>query len=179
MHALATASNNCPQDIAVAEAAVAIDREGRVIGHFVLEIETAEPAIGEMKLDLLAQLALMPDAVAVADNQHSQHQFRINRRSADLTIERLQLATELSQYTRHDRIDPAQQMAFGDQFIEVERVKQPALIARLLAHHHQTPLPTPPSNGITAQPRSRALFQQHRPTAEVSWCQATGPCRED
>ena len=120
-----------PQDIAVTEAAVAIDREGRVVGHFVLEIETAEPAIGEMKLDLLAQLALIPDAVAVADNQHPQHQFGINRGPADLTIESLQLATELGQYARHDRIDPAQQMVFGDQFIEVERVKQPALIARL------------------------------------------------
>ena len=35
-----------PQDIAVTEAAVAIDREGRVVGYFVLEVETAEPAIG-------------------------------------------------------------------------------------------------------------------------------------
>jgi hypothetical protein len=121
-----------------------------------------------MKLDLLAQLALMPDAIAVADNQHPQHQFGINRGAADLTIERSQLPTELGQYAGHNRIDPAQQMAFGDQFIEVERVKQPALITRLPTHHHQTPSPTPPSNGITAQPTSRALFQHHRPISDAA-----------
>jgi hypothetical protein len=37
-----------------------------VIRHFVVEIEAAEPAIGEMKFDILAQLALEPGAVAVA-----------------------------------------------------------------------------------------------------------------
>src|SRR4029077_13583515 len=81
--------------IAVAEPAVTIDREGRVIRHFVVEIEAAEPAIGEMKLDILAQLALEPDAVAVPDDQHPQHQLRINRRPTDLAVERFQLLSEL------------------------------------------------------------------------------------
>jgi hypothetical protein len=32
-----------------------IDRECRVIWHFVVEIEATKPAVGEMELDLLAQ----------------------------------------------------------------------------------------------------------------------------
>ena len=125
-----------PQDIAVAEAAVAIDREGRVVGHFVLEVETAEPAIGQMKLDLFAQLALIPDAVAVADNQHPQHQFGIDRRSTDLAIERFQLLSELDQNPRHDRIETAQEVVLRNAFFEVERIEQPTLIPRLPSHHH-------------------------------------------
>jgi hypothetical protein len=61
------------------EPAVAINRECRMIGYFVLEIETTEPAISEVKLDLLAQLTLETDAVAVTDNQHPKHELGINR----------------------------------------------------------------------------------------------------
>jgi hypothetical protein len=43
-----------------------------VIGHFVVEIETAEPMIGEVELDLFVQLAPESDAVAVGDNEHPQ-----------------------------------------------------------------------------------------------------------
>ena len=64
MHALTTVSKSCSKDIAVTEAAVAIDRERRVMGHLVVESEATEPTIGEVKFDLLAQLALEADAVS-------------------------------------------------------------------------------------------------------------------
>jgi hypothetical protein len=80
-----------------------------VIRHLVVEIEAAEPTIGEVELDLLAQLSLEADAVAVADDEHPQHELGIDRRSADLAVERLQLLAKLGQQTRH--VDSAQQMA--------------------------------------------------------------------
>src|SRR5262245_17905854 len=80
-----------PQDISVTKASVSIDRECRVVGNLVFEIEATEPPICKMQLDLLAQFALEADAVAVADNQHPQHQLRIDRGPADLAVERLQL----------------------------------------------------------------------------------------
>src|SRR5690242_10870521 len=43
-----------PQDVAIAEAAVAIDRERRVIRHLVIEVQTTEPSISEVHLDFLA-----------------------------------------------------------------------------------------------------------------------------
>jgi hypothetical protein len=43
--------------VAVAKAAVTIDRERRVIRNLSLEIKPAEPAIGKVELDLLTQLA--------------------------------------------------------------------------------------------------------------------------
>jgi hypothetical protein len=50
------------QDVAVAEAAIAIDRERRMIGNRVIEIEPAEPSVGQMQLDFLAQPPLEADA---------------------------------------------------------------------------------------------------------------------
>src|SRR5262249_39982865 len=44
-----------PKEMTVAEAAMTIDRERRVIGHLVVEIQAAEPPISEVKLDFLAQ----------------------------------------------------------------------------------------------------------------------------
>ena len=52
------------QEVAVAEAAVPIDRKCRVIWYFVVEIEAAKPAVGEMQFYLLAQLPLKANAIA-------------------------------------------------------------------------------------------------------------------
>ena len=90
---------------------MAIDREGRVIGYRVVEIEPAEPAIGQMQLDFLAQLTLKTDAIAVADHQHPQHELGVDRGPADVAVESRQLIAQVSQHPRHDWIDPAQQMA--------------------------------------------------------------------
>jgi len=43
-----------PKDVSVTKASVSIDRECRVVRSLVFKIEAAEPAIGQMKLDLLA-----------------------------------------------------------------------------------------------------------------------------
>jgi hypothetical protein len=59
-----------------------------MVGHLVVEIEPTEPAIGKVKLHFFAQPALRTDAVAIADNQHPDHELGIDRRPADLAIER-------------------------------------------------------------------------------------------
>src|SRR6202023_1202296 len=59
-----------PQQIALAEAAMAVLRKGRVVGHTPIEPEPAEPAVGEVQVNLFAQPPLRADAQAVADNQH-------------------------------------------------------------------------------------------------------------
>ena len=44
------------QDVAIAESTVAIDRERRMVRHLVVEIEPAEPPIGEVQLNLVTKL---------------------------------------------------------------------------------------------------------------------------
>src|SRR5207245_4534338 len=96
-----------------------------------------------MKFDILAQLALEPDAEAVADDQHPQHQFGIDRRPTNLAVERFQLLSELDQNARHDRIEAAQEVALRNALFEVERVEQPTRIARLPSHHYPSPRKNP------------------------------------
>jgi hypothetical protein len=79
------------QNVAVTEAAVAIDRERRVIRHFVIKTEAAKPAISKMQLDFLAQPSLKADTVAVAHDQHPDHQLGVNRRPANVAVKGRQL----------------------------------------------------------------------------------------
>src|SRR5271170_496034 len=127
------------EQVAVAEPAVAIDRKGRMVRNLVVKIEAAEPAIGEVQLDLLTQPPLKANAVAVANDQHPDHQLGVDRWPADLAVERLKLLAELTQYPGHNRIDPAQQMARRNAPFETEKVEQPALIAGLTTHHGKSP----------------------------------------
>src|SRR6266542_5574262 len=127
------------QEVAVAEAAMPINRECRVIWHFVVEIEAAKPAVGEMQLNLLTEPPLKANAVAVAHNQHPDHELGIDRRPANVAVERRELLSQVSQNPRYDRIDPAQQIARRNTLFEVKQIEQLALIARLPAHHDPPP----------------------------------------
>ena len=111
-----------------------------MIRHLVVEIEAAKPPVRKVKFELFAQPPLEADAIAIADDQHSDHKLGINRRPANVAIEWRKLLANLNQYPCHDRIDPAQQMVRWDAPFEVEQVKQLALIARLSTHHGK-PLP--------------------------------------
>src|SRR2546422_10611895 len=100
-----------------------------MIGNLVIELEAAEPTITEMKFDLLAQLPFKADAIAVAHNQHPDHELGIDRGPANVAVERRELLSQVSQNPRHDRIDPAQQIARRNTLFEVKQIEQLALIA--------------------------------------------------
>ncbi len=72
MHALDHRLEQLPKDVALTKAAVAIDRESRVMEYLVVESEATEPTIGEVKLDGYCY-------------GHPQHEFRtIEGRPASL-----------------------------------------------------------------------------------------------
>jgi hypothetical protein len=54
-------------------------------------------------MDLFAQPPLRADAKAVADDQHPDHQFRIDRRTADVAVERSQVSPQAVE--RHEPVD--------------------------------------------------------------------------
>jgi hypothetical protein len=106
-----------------------------MIRNLVIEFESAEPAIAEMKFDLLAQLPFKADAIAVTDNEHPDHQLRIDRGPPDVAVEWRQLLAKIDQHPRDDWIEPAQEMIRWNLFFEVEKVEQLVLIDRLATHH--------------------------------------------
>ena len=76
-----------PQDIALPETAMVIDREGRVIRYPVFQPKPAEPAIGQIQLDLLAEPPFRTDRIAVAHQQHPDHQLGADRGAAGVAVE--------------------------------------------------------------------------------------------
>lgn len=80
-----------PQAVALPEPAMAVLREARVIRDLAVQPEVAEPAIGEIEVDLLAQSAFRANAHGIADDQHSHHKLGINLGAARGAVERLQL----------------------------------------------------------------------------------------
>ena len=75
------------QEITIAEAAMTVLREGRVIRHVALQTEPAEPPIGQVQMHFLAEPALRANAAAIADEQHPDHQFQVDRGPPDLAVE--------------------------------------------------------------------------------------------
>ena len=55
-----------PEEVAVPEPAVAVLREGGMVGHRIAQIEAAEPAIRQVQMHLLAEPPLRPDAEGIA-----------------------------------------------------------------------------------------------------------------
>lgn len=57
-----------------------------MVGNGIFETQSAEPTISQIEMNLLAQAPFRTNAVAVADNQHSNHQFRGNGRTTGMAV---------------------------------------------------------------------------------------------
>ena len=59
-----------------------------MVGHAAVEPELAKRAVGEVQMNLIAQSPFGADAEAVADDQHSDQQLRIDGTLPHIAIER-------------------------------------------------------------------------------------------
>ena len=84
-------------------------------------------------MNLVAKPPLGPDAHAVADHQHPDHQLRINRGPSNLTAKGLQSLTETIKVEMP--VNAAQQMIGRDMVVEAEIIEQ--LRRRSLKAHHR------------------------------------------
>jgi hypothetical protein len=125
------------QQVAVAETAVAVLREGRMIRHRAIKAEPAEPPVGQVQVNLFAQPALRADAVRVADNQHPDQQLRINRGPPLVAVERPQILADRRQID--EPVNRAQKVVDRNMTLKTEAVKQRLLLNRPLAHHRHIP----------------------------------------
>jgi hypothetical protein len=92
------------QQVAVAETAMAVLRKRRMIRHRVRQIETAKPAIRQVQMHLITQPPLRPDAEAIANQEHPDQQFRINRGAAGIAVKWRQVLANTGQF--NDRAKP-------------------------------------------------------------------------
>jgi len=65
-----------------------------VIGNLAIQTESAEPSVRHIEVNLFAKPTFRANAHAVADDEHSDHQLRVNRGPSNPTVKGLQSLTE-------------------------------------------------------------------------------------
>jgi hypothetical protein len=82
------------QKITLAEATVTVLGKNRMVRDAVIMIAAAEPALGQIQMNLIAQAAFQPDAEAIAHMQHPDPQFRINGWATSVVVELGKMRTD-------------------------------------------------------------------------------------
>src|SRR6202042_274986 len=147
------------QEIALTKPAMAVLGKRRMVGNVSVEAQSAEPAIGQIEVSLLAQPTLRTNAEAVTHNQHPDHQLGIDRRATRLAVVRLQMRPNLRKVD--EPINLAKQMTVRDMPLEAEAVKQRLLHHTPLAHHRPN-LPRPAEGNQERTPDQEEFFKKIR-----------------
>jgi len=92
-----------------------------VIRDSAVQPEPTKPAISQIEVNLFAKAALGPNAHAVADDQHADHQLRIDRGSADMAVKRPQRLAQISQV--QVTVDAPEHVIRWDVLVEAEIIK--------------------------------------------------------
>jgi hypothetical protein len=121
------------ESFAVAKAAVPVLGERRMIRHLVFQAQAAEPAVGQIEMNFLAQASFGPNPEAVTDDQHADHQFWINRGSPDGAVERFHVLPERTQVEK--LMNAPEQMVLRNMVFHAEGVEQLLTTCCLTTHH--------------------------------------------
>ena len=100
-----------------------------MIRDLVFDPELAKPPVGQVDLDLSAEPPFRTKRKYVTDDQHPDHQHRINRRPASVRVERRQFVMYPTQIKQ--AIDLPYQVIRRHDLVEIKRVKELALTALL------------------------------------------------
>jgi hypothetical protein len=74
-----------------------------MIGYVAIEPQPTEPSVCKIKVNFIAQAPFRTDPEAVANNQHPDHQFGIDRGPADGAVEWSQFPPQFSKL--HEPVD--------------------------------------------------------------------------
>ena len=110
-----------------------------MIRHLVLEAQTAEPAVGEVEMHLLTQAPLGPQPHHIANDQHPDHEFGVDRRSAGVTVKAAHIVVQTIQIQK--AINSPEKMVGRDMRLEIKLVEQPGV--NLLPSKHRKPSNSP------------------------------------
>ena len=138
-----------------------------MIRDLVLDAQAAEPAIRQVHLHLAAQQPLRADGEHVAEDEHPDHEHRIDRRPAEVGVVGRQLGVHPGQ-VQHGS-DLAHAVIVRHDLIEAERIEQLPLIPVEPPHHRQPPRRHHLSAGESRfAAHSNGLLQQNRHKADIA-----------
>lgn len=118
--------------IALAEAAMAVLGERRMIGGSAFQAQAAEPSVGQVEMNFVTQPTLRPDAEAVADDEHPDHALGIDRWPAGVAAERRKMLTKFAEI--EEAAHASKQVITWDVIVEVECVEE-LILNGCLTHH--------------------------------------------
>src|SRR5262249_46175737 len=107
--------------------------ERRMIWHRPIQTKSAEPPVCQVEMNLVAQPSLRSDTEAVTDQEHPDHQFRIDRGPTNATVEWRQVPPDLLKVNKP--IDRPQQVVGGNMLLERELIEQRSLFDLPVPHH--------------------------------------------
>ena len=87
-----------------------------MIRHLARQAEPTEPPVRQVQMHLLAQPAFRADAVAIADDQHPNQQFRVDRWSSGCAVEWCQVWPNRAEVG--EAVDRSQHMAGWHMLLE-------------------------------------------------------------
>ena len=108
-----------------------------MVRHGAVQAQPAEPAIGQVEVDLLAEPALRADAETIAYQQHPDHQLRVDRGPAHLAVEWAEMGTNVGEIDKP--VDAADEVISRDMTLQAELVEQRLLSHRPFTHHRVVP----------------------------------------
>ena len=124
-----------------------------MIWHRVRQIKTTEPAIGQIEMDLFAQSPFRADTHAIANQQHTDHQFWINGGATGRTVERCKKCPDIGEIDKP--VYQSQQVILRNVIFNAELIKQCCLSILSWSHHRKQ------------SPKSMEKLNQ--PTTTISW----------
>src|SRR5262249_53374054 len=145
-----------PEDVTVAEPLVARTRERRMIRDLVFDRKPTKPTIGEVYLHLTAQRPLRPDRKHVADDQHPDHERRIDRGPTDPGVIGRKLGMDPGQVKNGS--NPANGMIVRYRLLKAERIKQLSLFVIEPPHHRPPPQRIASQRANNSTPKPSTTF---------------------
>ena len=93
-----------------------------MVGHAAVQPQAAEPTVGEVKVNLVAEPPLGADAVQIADEQHAQHQLGIDRWPSSGAVVWRESPPDEAEV--ENRVDAAEQVIGGHVVLEPKTKEQ-------------------------------------------------------
>src|SRR3954451_21047322 len=137
-----------------------------MIWDSVLNAELAEPLIREVHLNFATDQPLRADRKDISDDQHPDHQFRVDRRPTHGRIMSCKFAAQPGKI--ESSIDLPHQMIFGDCVIELKLVEKLRLFALQPTHHGLPPPRFASARWNHGSPKASRPLQQNRHETDLS-----------
>src|SRR5450432_4052313 len=130
-----------------------------MVGNVAVETQAAKPSVGQIEVNFLTQPPLGANAEAVVDDQHPDHQLRIDRGASDIAVKKSKMRPDVRKID--EPVDLAQDVIDGNMPLQAKAIEQFLLHRPPFAHHRESPRFIAKTESEPSRRRKRVF--QHNP----------------